>query len=407
MNEMTLAPIARRRRGSGTLRERRPGVFEMRIPVGIDPVTQRTRQASHSVHGTRAEAEAMLDRLVAQASQDSSVPGPLVRLDKLLAHWIEADHPWKPSTLVGYRSVARFLTADPIGRCRAQQLMPADGRAAMQRCRRAGASDPVVAGRFRTLHAALGWAYSERIIDQHPLRSMRGPARATPRRPLSDDAVLILLATVETAVLEAIANDTDHRRGALHRHRCELDLLLARLAADGGARRGELAALRLGDLRGRVLHISRADSAGQPDHTQVGPWAHADPGRRHSPAVAHPCRRMERPSRTADRPVALLRGPRPSPSPRRPTLGHRFTRLRETAGIPDATLHRLRHSVATFLVARGEILHAQARLGHADAATTLREYAYALPLTHGSVADALDRHLEQRPYHAETTQPQD
>ena len=74
-------------------------------------------------------------------------------------------------------------------------------------------------------------------------------------------------------------------------------------------------------------------------------------------------------------------------------LGHRFARLRDAAGVPGASLHRLRHNVATFLVARGEILQAQARLGHADAATTLREYAYALPCNDMDVADAIDRHL--------------
>lgn len=37
----------------------------------------------------------------------------------------------------------------------------------------------------------------------------------------------------------------------------------------------------------------------------------------------------------------------------------------------------------------------QARLGHADAAITLREYAYALPLTDGETADAIDAHLHQ------------
>ena len=79
------------------------------------------------------------------------------------------------------------------------------------------------------------------------------------------------------------------------------------------------------------------------------------------------------------------------------TLGHRFDEIRDAAGLPEATLHRLRHSVATFLVARGQILQAQARLGHADAATTLREYAYALPLTDGAVADALDTHLNTLP----------
>jgi len=37
---------------------------------------------------------------------------------------------------------------------------------------------------------------------------------------------------------------------------------------------------------------------------------------------------------------------------------------------------------------------AQARLGHADAATTLREYAHALPLTDHPVADAINTHLD-------------
>lgn len=57
----------------------------------------------------------------------------------------------------------------------------------------------------------------------------------------------------------------------------------------------------------------------------------------------------------------------------------------------DVTLHRLRHSVATALVSRGEILQAQNRLGHADAHTTLRVYSHALPLHDLEVADLLDQ----------------
>jgi integrase len=40
--------------------------------------------------------------------------------------------------------------------------------------------------------------------------------------------------------------------------RAEQDVLLVRLAADSGARRGELAGLRVDDLQGRVLTIERA-----------------------------------------------------------------------------------------------------------------------------------------------------
>ena len=47
-------------------------------------------------------------------------------------------------------------------------------------------------------------------------------------------------------------------------------------------------------------------------------------------------------------------------------------------------------TVATTLVSQGDILQAQYRLGHRDAATTLRIYSHVLPLTDHDVAATLD-----------------
>jgi integrase len=71
-------------------------------------------------------------------------------------------------------------------------------------------------------------------------------------------------------------------------------------------------------------------------------------------------------------------------------LGHWFSRLAHQAGHPDVCLHRLRHTVATVLVGQGDILAAQARLGHRDASTTLRIYSHALPLHDADTAARLD-----------------
>jgi integrase len=71
-------------------------------------------------------------------------------------------------------------------------------------------------------------------------------------------------------------------------------------------------------------------------------------------------------------------------------LGHWFAQLR-CRGKPEVTLHRLRHSVATVLVGRGQILQAQYRLGHADAYTTLRIYSHAQPLHDVDTLDELYR----------------
>jgi integrase len=74
-------------------------------------------------------------------------------------------------------------------------------------------------------------------------------------------------------------------------------------------------------------------------------------------------------------------------------LGHWFAQLARMAEIEGASLHRLRHSVATFLVGRGELLRAQQRLGHRDPSTTLRNYAHAMPLEDETVADDIDELL--------------
>ena len=204
--------------------------------------------------------------------------------------------------------------------------------------------------------------------------------------------------TAELRVLEAHANHEGDQLspgfsvGRLHR--AEQDLLLVRLAADSGARRGELAALRLDDLQGRVLRIERAVSAGElttpkSGHGRVLTLGTSTADLWHQLATTWQHRAGDRPLGpwvfTADQAHEQRLGSE--------VLGHRFAQLRDVAAVPGASLHRLRHSVATFLVARGQILQAQARLGHTDAATTLREYAYALPLTDGPVAEAIEQHL--------------
>ncbi len=77
-------------------------------------------------------------------------------------------------------------------------------------------------------------------------------------------------------------------------------------------------------------------------------------------------------------------------------LGHWFAELRDEAGLEGVSLHRLRHTVATYLVGRGDLLQAQQRLGHRDASTTLRNYAHAMPLEDQAVADDIDEMLRPR-----------
>ncbi len=325
---------------------------------------------------------------------------------ELLPAWLEADQPWKPSTLVGYLSVVRFLLTDPLAQTRAAALTPYTVRAAIARWNDAGAGQAVVGGRVRVLRSALSWAWGERILTVHPLRGMRGPARPEPRRPLDDHAVGALLTTAELRLLEAYANHPLDEAGCGPQravdalHRAEQDLLLVRLAADSGARRGELAALRIDDLDGRLLHIARAVSAGQITTPKSGHGRTITVGA-HTASLWHRlvgtwvARRQGSVQPEVFGPWLFTSDAAHEHRLGAEVLGNRFTRLRDDAGVPGATLHRFRHSVATRLVRDGRILDAQARLGHADAATTLREYSYAQPGTDTEIADHLDDYLER------------
>lgn len=202
------------------------------------------------------------------------------------------------------------------------------------------------------------------------------------------DDVDLLLRTAARLVADAAA-DAEGERGRRRLFEAEQTELMVRLAADSGARRGELAALKVGDLGGRVLHICRNISGAT---TVTTPKSHQYRSLTLGASTVELWNRhLERwlaPARDRD---WLF-----TPTPTRWTFVHprglaaRFERLRELAGVPDASLHRLRHTVAVVLVAKGELLAAQHRLGHRDLSTTLGHYGWAQAPNDIPVADHLD-----------------
>jgi integrase len=369
-------------------------VWEIRVAVATDPVTGRAIQRSFTFHGDRDSAEAHCAELaVDYATHRGAIQAAaFVTLGEVLELWLDHDHDWRPSTWSSYRSNGRALRADSIAGRRVARLDPFTVRAAIGRWRADGVTESVLSGRFRTLAAALGWAYQARVIDRNPIDGMRGPPQPAPRlhAPVAD--VVRVLRHAEEAVDKAGA-DADGGVAAVRRlHRAEQTQLLVRIAADTGARRGELAALKTGDLQGRVLHIARAASM-----EQVGPTK-TRRSRRLTVGITtatlwHDLVETWMARMPDGEPLGMWLFASDIAHHNRLTtshLAHSFARLRAAAGLPEVTLHRLRHGVATFLVDRGEILKAQHRLGHRDASTTLRNYAHAMPLEDQAVADAID-----------------
>jgi integrase len=340
-------------RGAGSLRERRPGVWEVRVALGPDPVDGRSQRRSLTVHGDQEAAVAARRRWAEQAALQRVRRGlrPGATVEDLLATWLAADHRWRPSTLSGYRSVVRFLTGDQLSARRAAHLSPVVLRAACARWRQAGVArtDDRRAGPLPALGGALGVRRADSAL--RPLDGMRGPSPTGVRMHAPVEAVRELIAHAEADVSAAdSAAGCTGRAGAAastagSRLRCAPRRTRRPTRRRSGRRcphhlaghlvRGGRAdqdqpdpPVTLGAGTARLWRSTvrtwreRAAATGASGTGGFGPWlfsAHPD----HAARLTTSC------------------------------LGHWFADLAHRAGHGDITLHRLRHTVATVLVGRG------------------------------------------------------
>jgi integrase len=242
------------------------------------------------------------------------------------------------------------------------------------------------------LHAAISWAVTNGVLTKDPLAGMTCPARPDPRLHLLANQITDLIRAADCLVDHAYAAVTEqpYRSDLVTGlFRAEQDALLVRLGADSAARRGELAALKTTDLVKRTLTIERSSQDGV-----IGPVKNhlkADLTLGQGTALYWK-------SHVESWSIVPQRGPwlfSSSPHRTEPLLpdglGQRFDKLARAAGVPGASLHRLRHSVGTYLISQGKVFEASRRLRHRDVTTTLREYGHALSMHDEDVADGLAR----------------
>ena len=91
---------------SGSLSERTPGVWEIRVALGRDPLTGRYRTVSRTIHGGKRKAQEEIARIVSSAA-NGKFQGTRSNVRHLTAHWL--GHLERlgrsPRTLEGYRSL--------------------------------------------------------------------------------------------------------------------------------------------------------------------------------------------------------------------------------------------------------------------------------------------------------------
>lgn len=367
----------------GSLRQRQPGTWELRVELPRDPVSGRRRQVSRSHTGTKRTAQRALNDLLASIGAGGHRPTDS-RLDDLFSRWLDQSREdLSPTTLRRYQGLIRQHISPALGHRPLHTIKASDLDALYLALTRQAKLAPAT---VRQVHAVLrrslsqalrwGWITANPALNASPPRLRRSTIN-----PPSPEQVVGLLGLAASA---------------------EPDFgCFLRLAATTGARRGELCALRWTDYdsTNRVLTISRnvievaggviekdtKTHAARRVTLDAETAAGLDDHRRRMTARAAQADLIAR----ADAFVFSL-----DPDCARPWLPDRvtktFERFRSQAGLPRMRLHDLRHFAATRLLTAGiDVRTVAGRLGHANASTTLGVYAHFLEQADSNAADVM------------------
>jgi integrase len=349
--------------------------------------------------GTRREAQRYLRNVLASADRGDFIEPSKTTLGEFLTEWLQ--NTVEPSrsyhTCKVYRSVlSAHLLPNRIAGIRLQALTPSD----IERYHREKAD--LSAKTCRLHHSILSSALKLAERDGLVRRNVARLATERPNRQAVPEQLKAWTAGEARKVLVA-AKAEGLQAGAL----------LA-LALDSGARRGELQGLRWSDLDlpTGVLRIER----------QLLYWKTAKP-KAQPEAVFGPTKtRRTRSIDLSAETLALLREHKreqaefklanrtvyadhglifaqtcPSGPNRRvgeplksSMLTSLLNRLIQSASVRPITVHGLRHTNATLLLAAGVQPHVvQRRLGHSNIAMTLNQYAHVLPSQQQDAASRL------------------
>ena len=352
--------------GSGSVRQLRTGVYQLRWWVGSGP---RRRQSSEVVHGKKSEAEARL-RSHLQERTRLGKGDPHTTVEQWLRHWLEhiaAEH-LKPDTLRGYRNIAEAELTPNLGHIRLTRLSVAD----LQTYLSTLADRPYWRRYVRSvLRSALSEARRQGLVPGNVAKDVRLP---TPRgreiKPLTPDETRALLKEIR-----------GHPKEALYK-----------LAMATGMRQGEILGLTWPDvdLDAGTLTVRRTlkyyDGGYHLDDVKT------ERSRRTltlAPPLVAALREHKRQQWVGSswRLVFVTRGGKPLNGT---NVTQELQRHLESAGVRRIRFHDLRHGAATYLLEAGVPLkEVSDLLGHQQISTTADIYAHTLPETRRAAMDKL------------------
>ncbi len=356
---------------NGHIRRRGERSWELKFDAGVDPLTGKRLTRYHSFKGTKREAKAELVKLVNAVNTGTYVDPSKATLGEFLDRW---ERDWaainvSPKTLERYRELLRVHVRPRLAALPTQKLQPVHLAELYAKLLNEQHRAPRTVGHVhRVLHKALAVAMEWGVVSRNVASVVRPPK-------VSGDAEIEIL-------------DEDQVRLILQRLRDRPLYMIALLGISTGMRRGELLALRWRDVDfdGAILRVEQSL-----EQTKAGLRFKAPKtkhGRRAialAPSLVAELRR-HRKNQLEER-LRLGMGKIPDDglvlarwdgNPRSPNATTKeWTRALAEFGLPAVSLHALRHTHASQLIASGlDVLTISRRLGHGSPSITLNVYAH-------------------------------
>ena len=362
---------------------RRAGLWELRIDAGFDPLTGKRRQRSISFEGTSREADQKLAELTVESSNGRLQAGSYT-VAKVVEAGLEqaASEGLERTTIRGYRRVAENQILPALGSRRITKLTVEEIDAFYRALAKKGYSYSTIHQTHIVLRRVLDTAVRWKWINYNPARD------AKPPRVAKAEPVPVPLAMIPV-LLEAAAE-----------YNTELAACIA-LAADTGARRGELCAVRWSKVDVETSKVCFARSIAEDggayekdtknhQHRVVSLSPQGlEVLKRHRAAMA--TRALACGVGLADDAFVFSGAADGSVHWWPSNLDTSFRRMCRKAGIPDTVkLHGLRHTQVTQLLDAGvPVRTVSGRVGHLNSSTTTNIYSHWIPESDERAADVV------------------
>ena len=374
-------------RGSITRR----GKSSWRIKFDLETNGNGERETRYvTVRGKRQDAERELAKLVGTMHSGTFVEASKTTVAEYLHAWLGGAHGLAGKTAERYRELAEqqiipHLGSTPIQKLRPAQITEWHSKLLMEGGKNGAALSAATVGHaHRVLHRTLARAVKDELIARNVAAIIKPP------KPAERE-----IETLAADQLAALLNSLD-------RHELEP---IAVTALGSGARRGELLALTRGHIdldKGtmrieRSLEQTRAGLKFKTPKTKNGRRTISLPPVAVEALRGHLLRQLEmRMALGQGKPDArTLMFSKLDGSPIPPNdLSRDWRRFIVARKLPAVSLHGLRHTHVSALISRGvDVLTISRRIGHANAAITLRVYGHLFEQNDGAAASAIEAAL--------------